>query len=214
MFIAATGVRKGEALALTWSDVDFAAGAIRIRGTLARVDGKLSVSTPKTSKSRRTLPLSPGVAALLEIQRQNQLREAAHAGALWRHTGFVVTTELGGPMDPRNVLRAMTTAADKAGLAGVSVHTLRHSAATSMLEAGVHLKAVSELLGHSDIRSPATSTATSALHWLRQRWTRWRGRSAIDPSRSTCSVGSHCQPHPVARRPRCELTVSSFVANT
>ena len=62
------------------------------------------------------------------------------------------TTELGTPMDPRNVLRAMSTASSRAGLSGVNVHTLRLSAATVMLEAGVHLKAVSELLGHSDTR--------------------------------------------------------------
>ena len=55
-------------------------------------------------------------------------------------------------MDPRNVLRAVETAAAKAGLAGVNVHSLRHSAATPMLESGVHLKAVSDLLGHSDTR--------------------------------------------------------------
>ncbi len=58
-------------------------------------------------------------------------------------------------MDPRNTLRALSTAAEKAGIAGATVHTLRHSAATAMLEAGVHLKAVSELLGHADIRVTA-----------------------------------------------------------
>ena len=65
------------------------------------------------------------------------------------------TTETGRPMDPRNVLRAMTRAADRAGLVGVNVHTLRHSAATAWLEAGVNIKAVSTLLGHADIRMTA-----------------------------------------------------------
>lgn len=151
-FIAATGVRKGEALALAWSDVDFDAGLIWIRGTLSRVDRQLVVTSPKTARSRRLLPLTPGIARLLAAQREEQIQERAHAGHLWNDRGFVFTTETGAPMEPRNVLRGLTTAATKAGLTGVSVHTLRHSAATAMLEAGVHLKAVSELLGHSNIR--------------------------------------------------------------
>ena len=62
-------------------------------------------------------------------------------------------------MDPRNVLRAVTTAAKQIGLEGVTVHTLRHSAATLMLESGVHLKGVSTLLGHADIRITAETYA-------------------------------------------------------
>ncbi|NMM17635.1 MAG: site-specific integrase [Cellulomonas sp.] len=151
-FIAATGVRKGEALALTWPDVDFAGEQIKIRATLARIQGKLVSSSPKTTRSRRTLPLTPGMAALLKTCRANQLAEQDHAQSLWQEGGFVFTTETGTPLEPRNVLRALTSAASRAGLTGVSVHTLRHSAATAMLEAGVHLKAVSEILGHSDIR--------------------------------------------------------------
>lgn len=151
-FIAATGVRKGEALALRWSDVDFTIGLIVIRSTLARVDGKLTITSPKTTRSNRVLPLTPGVAAILDAQRQSQAEARVHAANLWSEMGLVFTTEVGTPMDPRNVLRGMTTAAKKAGLSEVSVHTLRHSAATAMLESGVHLKAVSELLGHSDIR--------------------------------------------------------------
>ncbi|MBO1750496.1 site-specific integrase [Actinotalea sp. BY-33] len=154
-FIAATGVRKGEALALRWSDVDLDGRQVLIRATLARVDGTLVASEPKTASSRRTLPLSPPVVELLRRLATAQEAERAHAGNLWVETGFVFTTETGGPIDPRNVLRAAKVAAAKAGLDGVTVHTLRHSAATVMLEAGVHLKAVSEILGHADIRVTA-----------------------------------------------------------
>jgi len=151
-FIAATGVRKGEALALTWRDIDFAGEQIKIRATLARIKGELVSSSPKTTRSRRTLPMTAGIADLLKTCRAAQLAEKEHAQGLWQEGGFVFTTETGTPIEPRNVLRALTTAAKRTGLTGVSVHTLHHSAATAMLEAGVHLKAVSELLGHSDIR--------------------------------------------------------------
>jgi integrase len=53
------------------------------------------------------------------------------------------------------VLRALTTAASKAGLTGANVHTFRHSAATAWIQAGVNIKAVSTLLGHADIRVTA-----------------------------------------------------------
>ena len=55
------------------------------------------------------------------------------------------------PVDPRNVLRTIQIAAAKAGVDGVGVHTLRHSAAVGWLEGGVHIKAVADMLGHSSI---------------------------------------------------------------
>ena len=72
------------------------------------------------------------------------------------------TTEFGGPVDPRNLLRVMESAAKAAGVEGVGVHTLRHSAAVGWLEAGVHIKAVADLLGHSSIAVTVTCTATRA----------------------------------------------------
>lgn len=157
--IARTGLRKGEALALRWGDLDFEAGTITVRGTLQRLDSRLVVSTPKTLKSRRVLSLSDRVMQVLREHRTAQLVERMRAANIWAETGHVFTTESGQPMDPRNVLRAMTSTAAKAGLAGVTVHTLRHSAATAMLDAGVHLKAVSELLGHSGTQITADTHA-------------------------------------------------------
>lgn len=149
--IAATGVRKGEALALKWTDVDTKAGTLAVRGTLSRVDGALVVTEPKTDSSRRVLPLSLAVVAILKAHKKAQAVERLHVGNLWRDSGHVFATEFGGPVEPRNALRALTVAAKVAGIKGANVHTLRHSAATGWLEAGYNLKAVSDLLGHSDI---------------------------------------------------------------
>ncbi len=149
--IAATGLRRGEAAALRWRDLDLKGGTLHVRGTLARVAGKVTVTPPKTAKSRRVLPLSPSVIVMLKTHRKRQAAERLRAGNVWVESEYVFTTESGTTVEPQNILRAVKTAADDAGLSDVRVHTLRHSAATTWLENGVHLKAVSELLGHASI---------------------------------------------------------------
>lgn len=151
LLIAATGLRRGEALGLRWSAVDLDAGTLAVRATLNRVGGALVLTEPKTARSRRTVPLSPGVVALLRSHRTGQLSERLRAANVWNETDYVFTTEAGQPVDPRNLLRALSVATRSAGVEGVGIHTLRHSAAVAWLEAGVHIKAVSDLLGHSSI---------------------------------------------------------------
>jgi integrase len=151
VLIASTGLRRGEALALKWDKVDLDGGALRVAATLARVDGKLTSSEPKTARSRRLVPLSRPVVAMLRAHRLRQKQERLRAGNQWRETGLVFTTELGTPVDPRNLLRVIEAASTTAGVKDVVVHTLRHSAAAAWLEGGVHIKAVADLLGHSSI---------------------------------------------------------------
>jgi integrase len=156
--IALTGLRRGEALALTWKDVDFDGHELQIRRTLARINGELVTTTPKTTKSRRTLPMSQPVDKLLREHKARQLGERLRAGRIWEANDLVFATELGHPIDPRNILRAVSRSAKRVGIEHpVGVHSLRHSAATAMLEAGVNLKAVSDLLGHADIRMTANT---------------------------------------------------------
>ena len=146
-----TGLRRGEALALRWSDIDLEDKLLRVRGTLARVDGDLIVTSTKTAKSKRSIPVSDGTDRLLKDIRKQQVRDQLKAGSQWHQSGYVFTTEDGQPCDPRNALRALKSAATKTGMTGVGLHALRHSAATAMLTNGVPLKVVSEILGHASI---------------------------------------------------------------
>jgi integrase len=147
-----TGLRRGEALALHWSDVDLAAGHVRVRRTLSRVGHELVFDEPKTERSRRFVPLPHPVAAVLKLHRSAQVVERL-AALVWQpwegHEDMVFPTQIGTPTDPRNALRAFAVIAQRAGLAGVGLHTLRHSAASALIASGAHIKVVQELLGHS-----------------------------------------------------------------
>jgi len=147
-----TGLRRGEALALKWrSHVKEDDGWLEIRGTLTREDGELVTTSTKTAKSRREVPITDRTADILQQLRARQVAERNRAGSQWNETGYVFTTAFGDPCDPRNALRALKAAAEQAGLPSLGLHTLRHSAASTMLANGVPLKVVSEILGHSSI---------------------------------------------------------------
>lgn len=151
VLVAHSALRRGEALALHWSDINLDDQTLIVRGTLGRVAGQLTITEPKTDRSRRTVPLSASLVTMLRDHRRTQVAERLAAGNQWLEHDLVFTTELGRPVDPRNLLRTVQIAAKKAALAdGIGVHTLRHSAAVAFLDQ-VHIRAVSDLLGHSSI---------------------------------------------------------------
>ncbi|MCZ2849707.1 tyrosine-type recombinase/integrase [Modestobacter sp. VKM Ac-2978] len=145
----ATGLRRGEALGLHWSDVDLDGGTLRVRWTLTRTSKGLQLGEPKTEKSRRSVPLPRSTVTALRAHRRQQATEQLAAGEAWRDSDLLFTTEVGTPLEPRNVLRRFETLAERAGLRDVHLHTLRHSAASFLLAAGTHTKVVQEHLGHS-----------------------------------------------------------------
>ena len=176
--LANTGLRRGEALALRWGDVDVTNRRIQVRGTLSREHGDLVVTDTKTEKSKRVLFMTDEIAGILRGVRKRQAEERLRAGSVWQETGFGFTTELGQPCDPRNALRAFKVAAERVGVPRAGLHTLRHSAASVMLSKGVPLKVVSEILGHSstaitgdvyghvapDVAADAMKTLSGALN--------------------------------------------------
>jgi len=147
---AFTGLRRGELLALRWSDLDLEAGALRVTGTLTRTPAGLERSEPKTAAGWRSVPLVPQAAQALERQRaaQQQLHPEARRA---NRAGYVFTSETGTVLDPRNASRWLEARRKDAGIGAGSWHTLRHSAASALIAAGVPLAAVGRVLGHSSI---------------------------------------------------------------
>jgi integrase len=153
-----TGLRRGEALSLHWRDVDLVAGHVRVRWTLGRVERELRFDEPKTERSRRFVALP---APVIEALRRHKTQQAAErlAAPVWvpwaDHDDLVFPTHVGTPLDPRNALRSFARIAAAAGLDGASLHTLRHSAASALIASGVHVKVISDLLGHSKYATTA-----------------------------------------------------------
>ena len=92
----ASGLRRGEALALHWSDVDLENGSLRVRGTLSRTSQGLQITEPKTERSRRNVPLPKSAVDTLKAHRKRQTVERLAAGPAWESTDLVFATEVDG----------------------------------------------------------------------------------------------------------------------
>ncbi|MEV6669342.1 site-specific integrase [Streptomyces sp. NPDC051162] len=162
-----TGLRKGELLGLRWEDLDLDAGTAAIRRTLQRTSaGGLTTLPTKTRASERRIALPAGCLHSLKRHHEQQ-REREAAGIAWQRSGHVFTTVQGGPIDPTNLTRAFTTLLRKAALRRIRFHDLRHSTATLLLEQGVELVVIKELLGHAHIGVTATVYAHVRLRLQR-----------------------------------------------
>jgi integrase len=149
----ALGLRRGEALGLMWSDIDFGAGTLSVRRALYRTKGQLALTDVKTKKSRRTIPLPLVATRALLQHRTRQETERDRAQNLWIDTGLVFTTAFGTPLEPRNVNRHFASVLKAAGLPHQRFHDLRHACATLLLAQGLDLKVIQEVLGHTSIRT-------------------------------------------------------------
>jgi hypothetical protein len=183
----ATGLRRGEALALRWSDVDLDGRALRVRWPLSRTSAGLVLGEPKTEKSRRVVPLPQSAVMTLDAHRERQAQERLTAADYWLDHDLVCTTEIATPWTPGNVLRRFQLLAVRSGLAGVHLHTLRHTAASLLLAPGTPTpRSCTSTSGTPPTPSTATSRPCSSEKPL-TGWTRrfpgesgpWRDAVAV-----------------------------------
>ncbi|MFE4201981.1 tyrosine-type recombinase/integrase [Aneurinibacillus aneurinilyticus] len=150
VLLLTTGMRPGEALGLKWGDIKD--GKIRIQRTLIRRGAGWRLDEPKTSRSRRTIPL-PGTA--VDVLKEHKLRQTEQrfkAGENYHNHDFVFAVENGEPINLSNLTNhSFKPLLKGAGLKNIRLYDLRHTCATLLLAAGENPKVVSERLGHESI---------------------------------------------------------------
>lgn len=170
-----SGMRPEEALGLKWEDVDFKNNRIHIKRVLTRTKEGWNLEEPKTSKSRRTIPLPKEVMKNLKEHKRNQaeeklkaketlnydkdnekfkveeLKEKLNDPKIYVDYEFVFATQNGSPLEERNVSRYFKDILKKENLPDIRLYDLRHTCATLLLAAGENPKVVSERLGHASI---------------------------------------------------------------
>jgi integrase len=146
---ATSGLRQAEMLALTWDDIE--GNVVHVRRTLHWAEGMPYRDVPKTETSVRDVPIPPVAVAALREHRRMQLEERAKAGVL-AGDGLVFVTVTGLPWQGSNLMPHFRAALSRLGLPPVTMHSLRHSAATVLIAEGYPIAKVAAILGHSSSR--------------------------------------------------------------
>ena len=153
---AFTGARRGEVLALKWSDFDGKAISISKSRALAG-NGVIEQNTTKGGKGgQRRVALDPETIQLFTEHRKRQIQERLLMGSSWVETGYVFVQENGEPLDIGTPTHLFKKLANRAGLRSIRLHDLRHLHATELLRLGEPLHVVSDRLGHKDPMVTAT----------------------------------------------------------
>lgn len=159
--LAFTGLRKGELLALFWSDIDFEGKTLRVRKTLAEPRGKRILQTPKSMASRRIISLDNTTLSFLETWKEKQIEEYAQFDLkVDNDLNQLIFSRYCNQSKQFDFFR-LAHLNDKLhhflihheDLPSITVHGLRHTHASLLFEAGVTIKDVQVRLGHSDIKT-------------------------------------------------------------
>ncbi len=145
-----TGMRRGEILALRWSDLDPGYTTIQVRRSLQVSGEGLHFVEPKTRRSRRSVALPAFLGPHLEKQRRDQEARRAVASS-WSDNDLVLDRGDGTPRHPDTLSSGWYSFLKRSGLPHVRFHDLRHGHATLLLLSRVHPKVVSERLGHASV---------------------------------------------------------------
>ena len=152
----ATGMRIGELCALDVTDINREQKYIDITKSAGRRKDKytgvvsIKIGPPKTKHSIRKIPLLPSVEVMLDRQAQFVTEMHISAGENWKDNTLVFPTDKGNIHDLSGLRSSMGRILKRAGLPHMTIHALRHTYATTALNAGVAAQNVAKLLGHKD----------------------------------------------------------------
>jgi len=152
---AVSGLRRGEAAGLRWSDIDFAGTTVTVSRQLQEISRGLVLLPPKSTAGNRVLALDPWTLRVLAAHRHRQQPPAGCDGYVFARPG-------GRPYPPGYLTRRFAELVRREGLPPIRLHDLRHGAATLALAGGADLKAIQAMLGHASIILTA-DTYTSVL---------------------------------------------------
>lgn len=147
---ATTGCRRGELLALRWSDVDLVVGELVVRRAISDTPGRVEARSTKTGRVRR-LALDPATVAVLETQRARVLGRFDSLGMADNPDAYIWSQDAdhSTPWRPDRVTDSFRRLRVLAGCPEVRFHHLRHFAATMMLAGGVDVRTAAGRLGHA-----------------------------------------------------------------
>ena len=153
---AFTGARRGELLALKWSDFD--GKAISISKSRIEIDRKVieQETTKGGSNGQRRVILDQETIDLFAAHRRRQLEERLILGEHWIDSNYVFVQENGLPLDPSTPTQLLRKISQNIGLRPIQLHDLRHIHATELLRCGEPLHVVANRLGHRDAMVTAT----------------------------------------------------------
>lgn len=142
-------------MALRWQDIDFENRTIHIENTLTDVGGKHWLQPPKTATSNRYIGLSDILADIFKEQKKHNDEKLQKLGTLYQYPEMVFTTENGNYVDRSRLNTQFRKFVKDTDFDFITLHSLRHCNATLLINSGIDLKIVSELLGHSDVSTTA-----------------------------------------------------------
>lgn len=151
LLLGLVGLRRGEAVALRWVDVDLNQGLLRIEQSAVKVAGRAVVGPPKSASGARTVAIDDETCRRLQWHGSRQRLDILRSTGVITTPDLVFTTPGGRALDPAYVSRHFDRLITRHGLPRIRLHDLRHTSASIGLASGESLLEVSRRLGHSSI---------------------------------------------------------------